>query len=478
MPGSSTSCSCPSTRSPRRPRGRARSSPNSNDRTGENPGGWMTKNFVLDTNVLLHDPSALFKFRDNRIIIPITVIEELDRFKKDLNMLGRNARTVSKYIDRMREEGSLAEGVPIETGGVLRVAFDGDGARLLPAELHGNREDNQILAVALGEKVRDRNIPVVVVSKDTNLRIKADSLGLRAEDYESDRVDIEELYQGHREVPVDKAWIDAFYTAGESAAPPGAEGLKPNEYLVLRNSSSHSALARYDPARKQVRVLPSFKEDVWGVRPRNKEQHFALDILLDDSVKLVTLAGKAGTGKTLLAIAAGLRKTSDEEVYQRLLVSRPVFPMGKDIGFLPGDVEEKLKPWMQPIFDTVEYLFGHRPPHRRVSRGYQELISLGILEIEPLTYIRGRSIPNQYIIIDEAQNLSPHEVKTILTRAGENSKVVLTGDPYQIDTPFVDSASNGLSCIAEKFKGESIAGHVLLMKGERSPLAELAANIL
>src|SRR3990172_6840696 len=266
MPVSSTSCSCPSTRSPRRPRGRARSSPNSNDRTGENPGGWMTKNFVLDTNVLLHDPSALFKFRDNRIIIPITVIEELDRFKKDLNMLGRNARTVSKYIDRMREEGR------------------------------------------------------------------------RAEDYESDRVDIEELYQGYREVPVDKAWIDAFYAAGESAAPPGAEGLKPNEYLVLRNSSSHSALARYDPARKKVRVLPSFKEDVWGVRPRNKEQHFALDILLDDSVKLVTLAGKAGTGKTLLAIAAGLRKTSDEEVYQRLLVSRPVFPMGKDIGFLPGDV--------------------------------------------------------------------------------------------------------------------------------------------
>src|SRR3990170_266171 len=434
MPVSSMSCSCPSTRSPQRPRGRARSSPNSNDPTGENPGGWMTKNFVLDTNVLLHDPSALFKFRDNRIIIPITVIEELDRFKKDLNMLGRNARTVSKYIDRMREEGSLAEGVPIETGGVLRVAFDGDGARLLPAELHGNREGNQILAV-------------VVVSKDTNLRIKADSLGLRAEDYESDRVDIEELYQGYREVPVDKAWIDAFYAAGESAAPPGAEGLKPNEYLVLRNSSSHSALARYDPARRKVRVLPSFKEDVWGVRPRNKEQHFALDILLDDSVKLVTLAGKAGTGKTLLAIAAGLRKTSDEEVYQRLLVSRPVFPMGKDIGFLPGDVEEKLKPWMQPIFDNVEYLFGYSRRKRQGMRGYQELINLGILEIEPLTYIRGRSIPNQYIIIDEAQNLSPHEVKTILTRAGENSKVVLTGDPYQIDNPFVDSASNGLSCI-------------------------------
>ncbi len=438
----------------------------------------MIKNFVLDTNVLLHDPTAIFKFQDNRIIIPITVIEELDRFKKDLNMLGRNARTVSKFIDRMRGEGSLAEGVPLDHGGMLRVAFDGDGAVLLPAELQGNREDNQILAVALGEKVRNGNAPVVVVSKDTNLRIKADALGLRAEDFESDRVDIEELYQGFREVQVDKVWIDAFYSAGEGDPPAGAEGLHPNEYLLLKNSSSQSALGRHDSVRKKIRLLPPFKEDVWGVRPRNKEQHFALDILLDDSVKLVTLAGKAGTGKTLLAIAAGLRKTSDDEAYQRLLVSRPVFPMGKDIGFLPGDVEEKLKPWMQPIFDNVEYLFGYSRRKRQGMRGYQELINLGILEIEPLTYIRGRSIPNQYIIIDEAQNLSPHEVKTILTRAGENSKVVLTGDPYQIDNPFVDSASNGLSCIVEKFKWEAIAGHVMLMKGERSPLAELAANIL
>ena len=438
----------------------------------------MIKNFVLDTNVLLHDPAAIFKFQDNRIIIPITVIEELDHFKKDLNMLGRNARTVSKFIDRMRGEGSLSEGVSLGNGGVLRVAFDGDGAVLLPAELQGNRGDNQILAVALGEKVRSGNAPVVVVSKDTNLRIKADALGLRAQDFESDRVDIEELYQGYREIQVDKTWIDAFYSAGEGDPPEGAEELHPNEYLLLKNSSSQSALGRHDSVRKKIRLLPPFKEDVWGVRPRNKEQHFALDILLDDSVKLVTLAGKAGTGKTLLAIAAGLRKTSDDEAYQRLLVSRPVFPMGKDIGFLPGDVEEKLKPWMQPIFDNVEYLFGYSRRKRQGMRGYQELINLGILEIEPLTYIRGRSIPNQYIIIDEAQNLSPHEVKTILTRAGENSKVVLTGDPYQIDNPFVDSASNGLSCIVEKFKGEAIAGHILLMKGERSPLAELAANLL
>jgi len=439
----------------------------------------MIKNFVLDTNVLLHDPNAVFKFQDNRVIIPITVIEELDHFKKDLNMLGRNARTVSKFIDKMREEGSLSEGVPLENGGELRVAFGAEGTSLLPAELYGAKEDNHILAVALSVRAREKDLPVVVISKDTNLRIKADALGLRAQDYESGRVEIEELYKGFREVEVGKGWIDSFYGAGESSQPPGADDLFPNEYLVLRDGASNaSALGRYDAGRKKVRPLPVFKEDVWGVRPRNKEQHFALDILLDDTVKLVTLAGKAGTGKTLLALAAGLRKTSDEEVFQRLLVSRPVFPMGKDIGFLPGDVEEKLKPWMQPIFDNVEYLFGFSRRKRQGMRGYQELINLGILEIEPLTYIRGRSIPNQYIIIDEAQNLTPHEVKTILTRAGENSKVVLTGDPYQIDNPFVDSASNGLSCTVEKFKGELLAGHVLLVKGERSPLAELAANIL
>ena len=440
----------------------------------------MIKNFVLDTNVLLHDPNALFKFQDNRVIIPITVIEELDHFKKDLNMLGRNARTVSKYVDRLRESGNLAEGVPLEHGGLLRVAFGGEGVSLLPAELKGQLEDNQILGVALSARGREKDVPVVVVSKDTNLRIKADALGIKAEDYESDRVDIEELYRGFCEVPVGKEQIDAFYHAGECALPPGSEDLYPNEYVVFRDAATQSsALGRVDGARRKVRLLPPMKEDVWGVRPRNKEQHFALDILLDDSVKLVTLAGKAGTGKTLLAIAAGLRKTSDEEVYQRMLVSRPVLPMGKDLGFLPGDVEEKLKPWMQPIFDNVEYLFGFNRKKRQGGvRGYQELMNLGILEIEPLTYIRGRSIPNQFIVVDEAQNLSPHEVKTILTRAGENSKVVLTGDPYQIDNPFVDSASNGLSYTVEKFKGEAISGHVLLAKGERSPLAELAANIL
>jgi PhoH-like ATPase len=461
----------------------------------------LIKNFVLDTNVLLHDPTALQRFQDNRVVIPIIVIEELDHFKKDLNMLGRNARTTSKILDRMREKGSLSEGVPLENGGMLKVGFAGDRGGNLPAELRGSKQDNLILAVALDLREREPDVPVVVVSKDTNLRIKADALGLNAEDYETGRVDIEELYKGYRETETTKEWIDGFFSRGEAPVEPAWGDLYPNEFVLFREAGGQaSALARHDAARGAVKVIPPFKDDLWGIRPKNKEQHFALEVLLDDSVKLVTLAGKAGTGKTLLAIAAGLRKTADEEIYQRLLVSRPVLPMGKDLGFLPGDVEEKLKPWMQPIFDNVEYLFGTSRKRQRGgprgadrrgggdmgegmrgfdgTRGYQELMNMGILEIEPLTYIRGRSIPNQYIIVDEAQNLTPHEVKTILTRAGENTKVVLTGDPYQIDNPFVDSASNGLSYTVERMKAEVMAGHVLLVKGERSPLAELAANLL
>jgi len=255
----------------------------------------------------------------------------------------------------------------------------------------------------------------------------------------------------------------------------------PNQFVTLRDmvNASHSAIGRYDAVKRQVVPIKRVgKEGVWSIHPRNREQTFALDALLDDSIKLVTLVGKAGTGKTLLAIAAGLHKTAEENVYNRLLVSRPVFPMGKDLGFLPGDIEEKLTPWMQPIFDNVELLLSGHETEKRHSKGYKELMAMGIMEIEPLTYIRGRSIPNQYLIVDEAQNLTPHEIKTIVTRAGEGTKVVLTGDPYQIDNPYVDSSSNGLTYVVERFKEQAISGHVTMMKGERSELAELAANLL
>jgi PhoH-like ATPase len=438
----------------------------------------MNKYYVLDTNVLLHDPQALFKFEDNEVIVPITVIEEIDRFKKDQNETGRNARHVSRYLDGLRQKAHLCEGVQIESGGTLRVMlFTADALDRLPPELQDDRGDNRILAVALDLKA-DGNKGVVFVTKDTNLRIKADALGLIAEDYESDKVSIEELYSGHTEVLVDKETVDRFYSDGAI----DLEGdYYSNQCLTLADAAnpSHTALGRYDGTmRRVVPLIKVPKEGVWGIHPRNREQQFAMDLLLNEDVQLVTLVGKAGTGKTLLAIAAGLLKSADDGNYNRLLVSRPVFPMGKDLGFLPGDVEEKLAPWMQPIFDNVELLLGSVDEQGKRKRGYRELVELGLLEIEALTYIRGRSIPMQYLIVDEAQNLTPHEIKTIITRAGEGTKIVLTGDPYQIDNPYVDSSSNGLTYVVEKFKEQPIAGHIILSKGERSCLAELAANLL
>ena len=439
----------------------------------------MIKNFVLDTNVLLYDPQAIFKFQDNCLIIPITVIEEIDRFKKDMNETGRNARQFSRILDGLRKKGSLASGVAMEHGGRLRVVmYEESIMKALPRELSEERGDNRILATAIKLKETAEE-PVIFVTKDTNLRIKADAIGLVAEDYESDKVDIQDLYTGFVEVECDAATIDRFYSQAWTEP---LEGLLPNQYVALRDAAnaSHTAICRYDARQGRLTQLAKIaaREGIWGITPRNREQSFALDALLDDSVKLVTLVGKAGTGKTLLAIAAGLQKTAEENVYHRLLVSRPVFPMGKDIGFLPGDIEEKLAPWMQPIFDNVELLLAGHEGEKRHSKGYRELMNMGILEIEALTYIRGRSIPNQYLIVDEAQNLTPHEIKTIITRAGEGTKVVLTGDPFQIDNPYVDASSNGLTYVVERFKEQQISGHIFMTKGERSELAELAANLL
>jgi len=438
----------------------------------------MKKYFVLDTNVLLHDVNSLFAFGDNDIVIPMVAIEELDRFKKDLNEIGRNARQVSRLLDKLRSQGPLYKGINLESGGTLRVFIPSSKSNLLPSELIFNKADNQILSVAMELKEKGDK-PVCLVTKDTNLRIKADSLGLAAKDYESDKVEISELYQGFRTFPVSKDIINSYY-ADASLKPP-ANDLHPHEGVILveEGNPKHTALARFDKDKGLLVPLNNTPKDgVWGIHPKNVEQRFAMSLLLDDSVKLVSLAGKAGTGKTLLAIAAGLKKTADEEVFIRLLVSRPIFPLGKDIGYLPGELEEKLTPWMQPIFDNLELIFGVERKHKGKQHGYRELMTQGILQIEPLTYIRGRSIPNQYMIVDEAQNLTPHEIKTIITRAGDNTKIVLTGDPYQIDNPYIDSSSNGLSYVAERFKNETIAGHMTLSKGERSELAETAANLL
>ena len=442
----------------------------------------MKKNYVLDTNVLLHDPRALFQFKENNVIIPIYVVEEIDKFKRDLSELGRNARQVSRDLDAFRVEGgSLTEGVPLEGGGMLRVMFT---QKQLPQEMmNGHLVDNRILALAVDIKEREPNYRCVFVTKDINLRIRSDALGIPTEDYRNDKIEQSELYMGVREVDVAKGDIDSFYAHGELQLPAvdGSSGICPNEFALLRDreAPNHTALSKYNASKARfVPLLKSLKEGAWGLRPRNKEQSFALDLLLNDEIKLVTIVGKAGTGKTLLAIAAGLHKTMEEQVFQKMLVSRPVYPLGKDIGYLPGTVEDKLNPWMQPIYDNVEFLMGLSRADKKAGRSYRELIDLGMVAIEPLTYIRGRSIPNQYIIVDEAQNLTPHEVKTIITRVGDNTKIVLTGDPYQIDNPYVDATNNGLIHVVNKFKNEKLAGHITLTKGERSALAELASNVL
>jgi PhoH-like ATPase len=440
----------------------------------------MKKIFVLDTNVLLHDPRAIFSFEDNDVIIPIVVIEELDKFKKDVNEIGRNARQVSRILDEHRQKGKLSQGVQLEGGGNLRVELNHQSPECLPNELIATKADNRILATALN--LKNDNLPVILVTKDTNLRIKADALGMRAEDFESDTIGIDELFPGETELLVQPGAIDDFYAKGELQ--PGEPKPFPNQFALLKNSAnpSQTALARYSQQKQAFVPITGVKHGVWGVNAKNKQQQFALDLLLNDDIRLVTLVGKAGTGKTLLALAAGLEKTIEARTFQRLVVSRPVFPLGKDIGFLPGDIEEKLKPWMQPIRDNLDFLMGASSQgvtgRAKGKKDLQGLFDLGMIEVEPLTYIRGRSMPNQYLIVDEAQNLTPHEIKTIITRAGEGTKVVLTGDPYQIDNPYIDSSSNGLTFVVERFKEEPIAGHITLVKGERSDLAELAATLL
>ncbi|MEL6468189.1 MAG: PhoH family protein [Cyanobacteria bacterium J06623_4] len=446
----------------------------------------MKKIYVLDTNVLLHDPDAMLRFEDNEVLLPITVIEELDRFKKRPEEMGRNARQTSRLLDSLRQRGSLTEGISLDNGGTLRVSLcRRETLDKLPAELTVGNGDNAILAVAIETK-KQCDCPVVMVSKDTNMRIKADTLGLTAEDYETDKIDVDDLYTGMGEVLMSAEQMDAlFQPGGTSLADGGLSDDKffPNQALTLVdvNNPSHTALAL---VRQDGRLTPLPKMPYNGIsriQARNREQRFAFSLLLDDSVPLVTLVGKAGTGKTLLAIAAGLQKVTEEKRYTRLLISRPVVPMGKDIGYLPGDMTEKLTPWMQPLYDNFDLIFNtqdttDKPAHWR--RGHEDLMEMGLLQIEALTYIRGRTIPRQFFVIDEAQNLTPHEVKTILTRAGEGTKIVLTGDTAQIDNPYVDAASNGLTYVIERFRKNPLAGHITLYQGERSDLAAQAATLL
>ena len=434
------------------------------------------KNYILDTNVLLHDPNSLLAFKGNTVLIPIEVLEEIDRFKRESSELGQNARAVSRSLDALRAKGHLNKGVKLENGGSLRIIFhEKNGEALLP--LGNNSVDSRIIGQALDIQKREPKSPAILVTKDINLRIKADSLGLPAEDYESDHVLLTELYTGMIELTITAEKMSRFRVEGELELN-GHGKYFPNEFCTLIEESNpkRTALTKVDPTGAKVVPILDCREGVWGIKPRNREQHFAFDALLDDRVKLVTLMGKAGTGKTLLAMAAGLKRTVLDREFRRLVVARPTVSMGRELGFLPGSLEEKLAPWMQPIHDALELLsdLNMGSDHRRST----DLMRSGTILVEALSYIRGRSIAHQFMVIDEAQNLTPLEVKTIVTRVGTGTKIVFTGDPYQIDNPYVDSSSNGFNYVVSKFRDQAIAAHIELQKGERSELAELAANIL
>ena len=436
-----------------------------------------TKTFILDTNVLLFDPLSINKFGKNKVFIPLIVVEELDRFKKDQNENGRNARHFARLVDGYRENGSLVKGLPIPNGGTIQISILRE-----PATKHAGIDlsinDNLILANALSKKEEGED--VILITKDINLRLKADALGLKSEDYDTSEISIDELYQGHKNFEIEASRLSEFESSRFlSLSDEEKKGFYPNEYLIIHETGNPQKrqLGRYHEKKGGIVPLIKSREGVWGVHPKNVEQQFAFDALLNDEINLVSLVGKAGTGKTLLAIAAGLEVAIGQKKYTRVLVSRPIVPMGRDLGFLPGDVNEKLGPWMQPIFDNIDFLFGNQKSNSDIT-SWDELINQGLLHVEPLTYIRGRSLPSQYMIVDEAQNLTPHEIKTIITRAGDGTKIVLTGDSEQIDNPYLDAINNGLVYCIDRLKGEDIVAHTKLKQGERSKLSEIASELL
>ncbi|MCD6159216.1 MAG: PhoH family protein [Kosmotoga sp.] len=428
----------------------------------------MVKNFVLDTNVLVHDPDCLEKFEDNVLIIPFPVLEEIDKLKSKPGSLGQRARQMNRKLDEIRKNGDITKGVKLNSGGFVKILMFTDFNVALPPFMAEHYKDNAILLYTLELKKRDKK-PTILVTKDINLRVKADVLGLETQDYLADKVEINEILSGVKKFN-DSSLRETFVRIGSISIRDIDPGLYPNTFVDFGNE----VYGRVDPEGKSVvKLSVSMETSCWGIYPRNREQLFAYELLLDDRIKFISMPGIAGTGKTLLSLAVGMRKVVDEKLYERMLVSRPVIPMGQDIGFLPGSQEEKMKPWMQPIYDNLFLLFTNRhvDPDTFLKRSEK-------LGIEVLSYIRGRSIPNQFMIIDEAQNLTPHEVKTILTRIGEESKIILIGDPYQIDNMYLDTNSCGLVYAASKFISHPLAGHITLVKGERSELATAAAELL
>lgn len=433
----------------------------------------MKKNYILDTNVLIHDPQSMFKFEDNNLYIPIYVLEELDKLKSELSLRGRNSREACRLLDDLRCQGSLSEGVPVSDGKLT--IFVPQDRKVIKVGLEPKSMDNAILQCA-SEIKESSELRTILVTMDINLRVRSESIGIQTASYEFQSVDTSHMITGHTNMAVELGDIDKLFEDGILDPRDADDELFDNICVLLKDPSGKTALARFNKRHNQLMPIHS-KNDVMGIKPRNVEQKFAFDLLMDDNIKLITLVGIAGTGKTLCALSAGLEKTIVEGVYSRLIISRPVVPMGKDIGYLPGTMEEKMNPWMQPIYDNLELLMMTGGGKRKGLK-YDELFQQDLIRVEPLTYIRGRSLPNQFIIIDEAQNLSPHEIKTIITRCGEGSKIVLTGDPDQIDNPYMDKGSCGLSLAVEKLHDNPLVGHLTLSKGERSELANLAATLM
>lgn len=426
------------------------------------------KTYVLDTNVYLTDAESILSFSNNDILVPLKVLDEIDKHKKRQDTVGVQARSTIRKLDNLRAKGNLFKGVRLEKGkGIIKIK--GFNPLCLPDDLDLEDSDNQIIATALSEMEEYPNRKVVVVSRDINMRVKCDALRVLTEDYQVEQVvaKSDDLYSGTAEILVDDQLIDNFY----DGKPVSIEhtGLHPNQFIMLVSNSNpkKAALARYTNCQTPLKKVQQV--NAWDTRPRNKEQQYALNLLMDPDVPVVSLIGKAGSGKTLLALAAGLEQTLGKSIYKKMVVTKPVEPVGKDIGFLPGTLEEKMMPWLAPIQDNLQFLMGD---DKMTLDMYHEK---GQIEVEAMTFIRGRSISNAFIVIDEVQNMTQHEIKTVLTRVGEGTKIVLTGDIEQIDNVYIDATNNGLSYVVERLKNETITGHVTLMKGERSKVATIAA---
>lgn len=435
----------------------------------------MTKTLILDTNVYLTEAKALFSFGRSNIAIPTVVLDEIDKHKHRQDTAGLNARTMNRVLDKLRSKGSLLSGVPLGSGKgrVFAAQYD---PRYMPAGMEEKDSDNKIIAIAIRIKLEGHD--VAVISRDLNMRVKCDSFGLECYDYQPEQAvkSVDNLYDGSSEITVEDDLIESFYSDTPVVLPQQKQVLYPNHFLVLKSNTDEkkSAICRFVNYETPLKKVYTYK-DIWGLSANNKEQKYAMDLLFDKDVHILSLTGQAGTGKTLIAAACGLEQvlnsTRSQGGYDKLIITRPVQPMGRDIGFLPGTLEEKMMPWIAPLRDNLEYLFGDKT-------ALDMHMDQGVIEIEAMTYIRGRSISNAFMIVDEAQNLTAHELKTIITRVGHGTKLVLTGDIQQIDNSYVDSVSNGLTHAVEKFKNYQISGHVTLYKGERSKLATLAAEIL